>query len=345
MTSRDTAFNPPIGAPPAVQFVAVDRLDVDDSYQRQLDTPNSKRHVLAIARDWDWRLCVPLLVSQRGGALYVIDGQHRLEAARLRGDIPHLPCCVGAYASAAEEAALFVASNRARRPMNRLDDYRAAVASGDAASVEIERLLRAAGLAVARVATPALWQPGELGCTKGLYSALAKHGEERLARVLSLIGEAFAGQNLRLGGTIFSGLLKLETSAAPPARDHVLAALRRRTADGWGDHRHLAHIRGGDQRALAFRRAIEEEIARTGGIAAPPSLASAVAPAAPVVVVSPTPPEPHRAPPPAAGGEMSTFERQDAALRRGAGLVERIPMRDRRYDGGTLGGVVGEINL
>ena len=47
-------------------------------------------------------------------------------AARLRGDIPQLPAVVVQYASAADEAASFVHLNQQRRPLTRLDLFKAA---------------------------------------------------------------------------------------------------------------------------------------------------------------------------------------------------------------------------
>jgi hypothetical protein len=79
----------------------------------------------------------------------VIDGQHRLAAARIRGDIDHLPAVVGSYASTADEAASFVHLNQQRRPLGKLDLFKAAVASGDTEATEIVAALDAAGLSVA----------------------------------------------------------------------------------------------------------------------------------------------------------------------------------------------------
>lgn len=42
-------------------------------------------------------------------------------------------------------------------------------------------------------------------------------------------------------------------------------------------------------------------------------------------------------------GDHDAFAAQLARVATGAGIVERIPMHDRRYDNRTLGGVGGEI--
>src|SRR5947207_2595614 len=94
-------FNPPLGRMPVLQFCAPGELAVDASYQRGLEDTRSRDLIKRIAAHWNWDLCQPLVVARRqGGALYVIDGQHRLEAARQRGDIAQLPCVVLDYACA-----------------------------------------------------------------------------------------------------------------------------------------------------------------------------------------------------------------------------------------------------
>ncbi|WP_155986263.1 hypothetical protein [Novosphingobium resinovorum] len=45
---------------------------------------------------------------------------------------------------------MFVAANRARRAINRLDDFHAALVAGDEDAVEINRVVEAAGLRVSR---------------------------------------------------------------------------------------------------------------------------------------------------------------------------------------------------
>jgi ParB-like chromosome segregation protein Spo0J len=52
----------------------------------------------------------------------VVDGQHRLAAATLRGDIAHLPCVITSLMpTLGDEAAAFVALNQNRKPLQPLD--------------------------------------------------------------------------------------------------------------------------------------------------------------------------------------------------------------------------------
>ena len=83
------------GMRPSLEFRPIPDLHIDPTYQRSIDTAPSQTLIRRIAVHWDWGLCQPLTVAKRDdGMLYVIDGQHRLAAAKARHDIYDLPCVV-----------------------------------------------------------------------------------------------------------------------------------------------------------------------------------------------------------------------------------------------------------
>lgn len=92
------------------EIVPIDRLLVDKSYQRDL------REVLvrSIAVRYDPAVVGRPLVSLRtNGFYYIMDGQHRVEAARRCGDT-HIPCTVLSGLSIEQEARIFDRTNRVR---------------------------------------------------------------------------------------------------------------------------------------------------------------------------------------------------------------------------------------
>lgn len=223
-------LNPPRGRRPTLQFVLPGELAVDDSYQRSVDNDDSRALIRRIAAQWNWDLCQPLVVARRGrGAggepgLFVIDGQHRLLAARLRGDIPQLPAVIVEYASAAEEAANFVSLNQQRRPLNKLDVFRAALASGDELACGINAAIADAGLTVAKHTNGTAWKVGQIGNIGGIEAAWKVHGERAARDALKVLAQAFGGQVLRYAGTIYPGIAALcatwpsESSGDHPGR-------------------------------------------------------------------------------------------------------------------------------
>lgn len=120
------------------------------------------------------RLCAPLVVSRRADdTLTIIDGQYRWMAVCRRSDIPQLPCCVFRYANIEEEARMFIIANRARKPINRLDDYFAALAATAEDALEIRDL----------VSRPASGSRGVQLLCHGNLAKLRSHHPSRLRSV------------------------------------------------------------------------------------------------------------------------------------------------------------------
>lgn len=204
---RAKIFKPQQGRMPTLQFQLPSELQIDPSYQRSIDNPDSQKLITKIAEGWNWDLCLPLVVARRGdGGLFVIDGQHRLQAAIMRGDIVQLPCVVVAYDSPASEAANFVQLNQTRRPLSKLDVFKAAIASGDPEAIAISAAIEAAGLAIAPHSNPTAWKPRQISNIGGIESAWRNDGEAATALALIALAEAFDGQVLSYAGTIFPGI-------------------------------------------------------------------------------------------------------------------------------------------
>ncbi len=253
---RRITYPEPLGSLPTIEWIHVKHLSIDASYQRSIDNDASRRLIASIATNFDWRLCMPLVVSRRqAGQLIVIDGQHRTMAARRRRDIPQLPCCVFNYAGPEEEARMFIAANRARKPMNRLDDFHAALAAADEDAMEIQMLVTDAGLKVARNTASKAWQPREITFTAAIATSLRKHGSAVVSAALTNMAEAFPKERLTHGGSIFLGLIKILSQ--PPADfdpDRLFEVLKQRTAEQWGQA--VFGLKGGDTRGSAMRQAM-----------------------------------------------------------------------------------------
>jgi hypothetical protein len=199
--------NPVLGTLPVLQYCSPDQLQIDESYQRSLETGPSQALIRRIAMHWDWGLCQPLFVARRSdGEFYVVDGQHRLAAAKLRGDLWQLPCVVTSFATAAEEAAAFVALNQERRPLSRLEIFKAALAAGDFEASQIVIAAEDAGLHIASSTNLETGKPGGLSNVAGLQSCYRAHGLIALTNALKLLAGAYDGQVLRYAGTLFPGL-------------------------------------------------------------------------------------------------------------------------------------------
>jgi hypothetical protein len=324
-----TEFAKPIGRPPSIELIPPTDLMIDTSYQRSIMSSASQGLISRIANGWDWRLCVPLLVSRRDDGLYVIDGQHRWQAATRRGDILYLPCCVSQYASPGEEAAIFVDANRKRRSVVRVDTFRAAIVAGDPTAMSIMRLLEDAGLKLARASGHATLGAGELNCVVALERTLITHGEARLAATLKLIAGAFPGETYRHGSPLVQAVAALLQSNGT---NQLRSALARQTSDEWAEvaSRTISGPIGGQSMVWAMRKVIGDALADGKG---PAGAIAAESPRLPVATKTPS----HAAARPP-GAPKRSFEETMAAVAAGARLITVTPLR--KPDGDvTLGGI------
>lgn len=243
--------NPPLGMMPVLQYLPPDRLRVDTSYQRTLDTDTSRTLIRRIAQHWNWDLCQPLVIARRqDGGLYVIDGQHRLEAARMRGDIPQLPAVVVEYGNAADEAASFVHLNQQWRPLSKIDLFKAAVASGDTEATAILDAVHRAGLTIAPHRNPTAWKPGMVANLGGIEACWRLRGPVVTRSALSAMAEGMKGQVLQYAGTLFPGIAAVAAAGtdsgrrawSPETYHRVCAMIGAETQDVWRSRIH--HARG-----------------------------------------------------------------------------------------------------
>ncbi len=263
--------NPPLGMLPALQYLLPQQLEVDPTYQRSMEEGASQSLIRKIAMFWNWDLCQPLVVARRDdGRLFVIDGQHRLEAAKLRGDIAQLPAVVVQYASAADEAASFVHLNQQRRPLSKLDVFKAAVASGDAEACAISKAMAEAGLSVANTTNWMCWKPGQLSNVGGIERAWRGHGAWATSTALRVLAQAWAGGVLQYAGSMFPGIAAVcademagtpgRTTLAADKMEQLIALLGRRSQTDWRRDMFRAkaeepNLNFGQASALVLRRA------------------------------------------------------------------------------------------
>src|ERR1700756_4546158 len=209
MSNTNIKLNPQTGRMPTLQFCRPYELHIDAAYQRDIMNGASQALIRKIALSWNWDLCQPLVVSRRQSLteqLFVIDGQHRLAAARLRGDIDQLPCVIVSYESAADEAASFVKLNQARRPLSKIEIFKADIASGNPEASAIASALADEGLAIAPHSNPTVWAPGMIANIGSIQTSWRRYGEKATRSAMNALARAWGGRVLRYAGTIWPGI-------------------------------------------------------------------------------------------------------------------------------------------
>jgi hypothetical protein len=149
-------IRPPASLGPAtsLQWVPLEQLVIDPSYQREMGGAGRK-NVRAIAAEFSWAYFAPLMVSPiEGGRYAIIDGQHRATAAMLLG-IKQVPCAV-VIADQVTQAAAFHAVNAKTTRMHTVQIFHARVAAGDERALVAKRVMDAAGVEILR--RPGAWR-------------------------------------------------------------------------------------------------------------------------------------------------------------------------------------------
>lgn len=334
-----TKYNPKAGTFPVLQYTPPALLKIDSNYQRDINNPASRILIGRIAKDWNWDLCQPLVTVRRdGGDLYVIDGQHRLMAAKERGDVDQLPVVIVNLPSAESEAQLFVSFNRNRRPLKPLDIWKAALAAGDAETTSINGILRKHGLSVWSSSNNKNMRAGAVTNIGGLTKIYREQGAEQFEATVAVIAAAFGHEGLQYSATLFNGVAAIiadECVATHPVEwrfgeraEQLATCLKARSQVRWYNGSMKAKLEGkAHTPLLAMRWFFRDAWARFQGMptpAAPPiaPLAAKTIYVAPPAPKAPTPtPKPAPPPPPA----RLSFEEQLAKVESGEATVSVKP--------------------
>jgi hypothetical protein len=180
--------------------INVDELQISEAYQRTIVPARVNR----IAKNIDQDAFGSLTVGERrDGTLWVVDGMQRLTAARKLG-IAMVPCDVFSSEGQEHEARVFRLKNKERTNVTACALFRAQLVEGDSQTVEIARVVEAAGLSLRFESGKPGWP--FVKAVVSLEKAHRKVGVEGLAAVLSIICQAWFGESESLRGDIISGL-------------------------------------------------------------------------------------------------------------------------------------------
>jgi hypothetical protein len=159
----------------------IDKADllIDHNYQR--DEVNISK-VRSIASAWSWAGCGAISVALRpDGRFFVFDGQHRVLAAKQRGDIKAMPCMVYECDSVAKEAAGFLVTNSERKPVTAIDKFRSLIFTDDEAATVVRDIFEDLGLEISKTAT----RPGQIKCVARCMT-LASIGRDAFEKAIRL---------------------------------------------------------------------------------------------------------------------------------------------------------------
>lgn len=131
-------------------------------------------------------------VNVRDGSVFVIDGQHRIEALRQFGMGGLLQCWTYQNLTEQEEAEKFLKLND-NLVVRALPKFRAAVHAGREVECDIDRIVRSLNLVVSNDKVP-----GAIGAVSTLRRVYARSGPGVLARTLSIVRDAYGDPGMEM---------------------------------------------------------------------------------------------------------------------------------------------------
>lgn len=219
---------PEFGAEPKLVWLDISKLVVDPRYQRDISRQGAK-NVVRIANDFSWQRFGTVLVSRAAEVddlWAIIDGQHRVTGAALRG-IKSVPCMV-IDASPEAQAGAFAAINGQVTKLTPLQIHAARVASGDLDSIALVDLCAEGGVTICRYPVPGEKMVAGETLAVGTLEKLRRE-VDRSILVLALQCITKTGDNVGLVRTsLVKGLCSVFDSEPAFANkpDRVLKALR-----------------------------------------------------------------------------------------------------------------------
>jgi hypothetical protein len=197
-----------IGPAPMLDWIRIEKLVVDDVYQRPIRGAGVT-NVARIAAWFRWSCFAPVIVSPISGGLFaIIDGQHRATAAAACG-IEAVPCQI-IIADVAEQARAFKAINGAVTKMSSMAIHAAAVAAGEPRAMALDEACHTAGVTLLRSNRETSQQkPGQTHAVNACGVCLEKYGRDVLVTALQCVTETTNNEPGMLTGPLIKALCEV----------------------------------------------------------------------------------------------------------------------------------------
>jgi hypothetical protein len=233
-----------------IEAVALTDLVIDLDAQREV---NPKR-VARIADAWDPDLAGAITVGVgTDGKRYVLDGYHRVTAARAVG-VEELPAFIIENVTKADRARLFVDLNSSRKAVDEETLFRVRLTAGAERETGIVQTLAVYGLGIAPAPTAT-----KIAAVRGLCVVWDLGGAPLLGRTVKALKDAFGMYGREAWNVDLLRGVALFIKRNPTVDDdRLVKVLRKRTPDDWKALASHAARGGGGGRTTHFARILAE---------------------------------------------------------------------------------------
>jgi hypothetical protein len=250
-----------LGERPRVVWLGLELLSIDEHYQREIGQAG-RAHIHRILGAWNWNRYQPIVVNERADGTYaVIDGQHRLAAARLHPLIDELPCYIVSVPDMAAEAAIFADVNTRRLALTSQQKFFASLAGGEGWAVNITRICERAGVRILRSPPSGAIPPLSILAPFTLQKVLQRIGASPLETALRLLAETHATAENAFRSPTITAVARI-AAGAEFSRSRMAAALARADLDRLYEDMRLERITGGGTLEAAAERLLRRRYQR-----------------------------------------------------------------------------------
>jgi hypothetical protein len=202
-SNTTTEFKP--GPVPMLQWVEIRLLVVDPEYQREIGK-RGRININRIVEEFCWSKFAPVIVAPiEGGKFAIVDGQHRVTAAMVRG-ITSVPCQV-IQADRVEQAAAYAAVNGNVTYTTPAQLYYARLTAGDPATKELQKICAAAEVTIIRRNLLSVdMRKGETQAVAAMRRCLKHYGATTLITSLQCITQTGDGNPGYVRAYIFEAI-------------------------------------------------------------------------------------------------------------------------------------------
>lgn len=204
-------------------YIKPSLLKADPTYQRRVDDKRIKR----ILDNWNYDLVRPPMVSQRiDGSYYVVDGQHTKVAWGIHENNAPILCKVCGELSHDEEVELFLKQFGESEKVSIGDLSRAKFNRGDQDEVIMVESAKAAGV---EISFNLCRGRNKTAAIQACMNSIKKIGALRFTNALSILRDAWDGDQTTLGASFINGMVELyDKNEDKIDRAHLISVLGRR---------------------------------------------------------------------------------------------------------------------
>jgi hypothetical protein len=179
---------------PTLEWIPVEQFIVDDRYQRKVSSKRSQDHILEIATDFHWEFFGSVTASREPDNKHkLIDGHHRVEAAKLAGK-PKVPTVLLRQLTVEAQAEACVKHNEKRINFDAFAMHHTKLTRGDAEAHALQNLADTFHLTVPSAKPGKTSKPGTVSCLGWMTKMMRQYDPPIVYDAVGAVSDAYYHQ-------------------------------------------------------------------------------------------------------------------------------------------------------